>query len=114
MKDCIFCKIGSHELQAMVVYEDQELLAFRDIDPQAPVHILIIPKQHYPSPNSFTESDTALLGRLILAGQKIAAQERLADRGYRIVLNCGSDGGQSVEHVHLHVLGGRHMTWPPG
>ena len=114
MDDCIFCKIGAHKLQAMVVYEDQEILAFRDIDPQAPVHILVIPKHHYASPNDFSEADTALLGRLILAGQQIAKQERLAERGYRLVLNCGLDGGQSVTHVHLHVLGGRHMRWPPG
>jgi len=98
----------------MVVYEDAEILAFRDINPQAPVHILIIPKKHYTSSNDFVENDTLLLGQLMLAGKTIAKQEKLADRGYRLVMNCGIDGGQSVSHVHLHLLGGRQLGWPPG
>jgi histidine triad (HIT) family protein len=114
MSDCIFCKIGAREIQSMVVYEDPEIIAFRDINPQAPVHILVIPKKHYGSPNEFEEQDGALLGRLMLAAQQIAQQEKIADRGYRMVLNCGQDGGQSVAHVHLHLLGGRQLGWPPG
>ncbi len=114
MADCIFCKIGSHEIQAMVVYEDPDILAFRDINPQAPVHVLIIPKRHYTSANDFGPDDKDLLGRLTLAAKQIAKQEKLADRGYRMVLNCGEDGGQSVAHVHLHLLGGRALSWPPG
>jgi histidine triad (HIT) family protein len=114
MSDCIFCKIGAHQLQAMIVYEDPEILAFRDINPQAPVHILIISKKHYTSVNDFQDSDGAMLGRLVLAGKNIAKQEKLADRGYRLVMNCGADGGQSVAHVHLHLLGGRQLSWPPG
>ncbi|HYG78550.1 MAG TPA: histidine triad nucleotide-binding protein [Planctomycetota bacterium] len=114
MSECIFCKIGAHQLQAMVVYEDTEILAFRDINPQAPVHILIIPKKHYSSPNDFAEADVALMGKLMLAAKTIARQEKLADRGYRLVMNCGQDGGQSVAHVHLHLIGGRQMSWPPG
>jgi histidine triad (HIT) family protein len=114
MKDCIFCKIGAHEIQAMVVYEDSDILAFRDINPQAPVHVLIIPKKHFTSVNDFTNNETELLGRLMLAGKNIARQERLNDRGYRLVMNCGADGGQSVAHVHMHLIGGRTMTWPPG
>ena len=114
MPDCIFCKIGAHEIQAMVVYEHPDILAFRDINPQAPVHILIIPKKHYNSPNDFENADEALIGRLTLAAKQIARQEKLADRGYRLVMNCGVDGRQSVDHIHLHLLGGRAMAWPPG
>jgi histidine triad (HIT) family protein len=114
MSDCIFCKIGSKELQAMVVFEDPDIIAFRDINPQAPVHILVIPKRHFASPNEFTAADTDLLGRLVLACQQIAQQEKLADRGYRLVINTGQDGAQAVAHVHVHLLGGRHMSWPPG
>ena len=114
MADCIFCKIGSHQIQAMVVYEDSEMMGFRDINPQAPVHILIIPKAHYASPNDFQEGDGQLLGRMLLAAKQIAKQEKLSDRGYRLVVNCGQDGGQSVAHVHMHLIGGRQMQWPPG
>ena len=114
MSDCIFCKIGAHEIQAMVVYEDADLLAFRDINPQAPVHILVIPKAHYSSANAFESQDASLLGRLLLAAKQIAKQEKVCDTGYRIVINCGQDGGQSVAHMHLHLLGGRPLNWPPG
>ena len=114
MADCIFCKIGAGQIQAMVVYDDPEILAFRDINPQAPVHILIIPKKHYSSANEFTTADESLLGRLMLAAQQIALQERIGDRGYRLIINCGQDAGQSVAHVHLHLMGGRQMAWPPG
>ena len=114
MADCVFCKIGAREIQSMVVYEDSEILGFRDINPQAPVHILIIPKTHYTSVNEFAEKDINLLGRMVLAAKNIAKQEKLADRGYRLAMNCGHDAGQSVDHVHLHLLGGRQMGWPPG
>ena len=114
MSDCIFCKIGNHQIRSMVVYEDAEILAFRDINPQAPVHILIIPKKHYSALSEFQAADAALLGRLFLAGKAIAAQEKVAERGFRLVLNCGPDAGQSVSHVHVHLLGGRPMAWPPG
>lgn len=114
MADCIFCKIGKREIQAMVVHDDAEILAFRDINPQAPVHILIIPKKHYGSLNEMEATDGGLLGRMILAARQIANQEKIASRGYRLIINCGEDGGQSVAHLHLHLLGGRAMTWPPG
>ena len=114
MPDCVFCKIGTRELQAMVVYEDPEFIAFRDINPQAPIHVLVIPKTHYESLNEFRAKDAGLLGRLVLAATHIAQQERLRERGYRLVINTGSEGGQSVGHVHLHLLGGRPFTWPPG
>jgi histidine triad (HIT) family protein len=114
MADCIFCKIGARQIQAMVVYEDPDILAFRDINPQAPVHILVIPKKHYDSINDFGAADQALAGKLVLAAQQIAAQEKIADRGYRMIMNSGNEGGQSVAHVHLHLLGGRQLGWPPG
>lgn len=114
MPECVFCKIGSRELQAMVVYEDPDLIAFRDINPMAPLHVLIMPKTHYDALSEFTAQEAALLGRMMLAGHHIARQERIADRGYRLVLNTGADGGQSVGHVHVHLLGGRALQWPPG
>lgn len=114
MADCIFCKIAKREIQAMVVHETDEIMAFRDINPQAPVHVLVIPKKHYASVNDFTDADQGLIGKLALAAKNIARQEKLADRGYRLVWNCGVDGGQSVAHVHLHLLGGRALGWPPG
>ncbi|MCY3021943.1 MAG: histidine triad nucleotide-binding protein [Planctomycetota bacterium] len=114
MADCVFCKIGAREIPAMVVYEDADIIAFRDIHPQAPAHILIITKRHAASLDEYATEDAALLGRLILAARQIARQEKLADRGYRIVVNCGEDGGQAVAHIHLHLLGGRPMNWPPG
>jgi len=114
MADCIFCKIGKREIQSMVVHDDPEILAFRDINPQAPVHILIIPKKHYESANELETADTGLLGRMVLVAKHIARQEKIAARGYRLVMNCGEDGGQSVAHIHLHLLGGRSMSWPPG
>ena len=114
MTDCIFCKIGAQEIQAMVVYDDPEILGFRDINPQAPVHVLIIPKRHCVSLNEYGAQDSNLLGRMILAAKQIARQEKLADRGYRLVLNVGDEAGQVVKHVHMHLLGGREMKWPPG
>ena len=114
MSDCVFCKIGAHQLQAMVVYEDRESIAFRDIDPQAPLHLLLVPKHHFQSLNEVTDADAGLLGRMVLAAVRIARQEGLADRGYRVVFNTGTEGGQSVAHVHLHLLGGRSLAWPPG
>lgn len=114
MSDCIFCKIGAKQIQAMVVFEDNDLIAFRDINPQAPVHILIIPKKHYTSMNDFTEADSGLIGRMVLAAKQIAKQEKIGDSGYRLIINTGHNGGQSVSHIHLHLLGGRQLGWPPG
>ncbi|MCW8133009.1 MAG: histidine triad nucleotide-binding protein [Planctomycetota bacterium] len=114
MPDCVFCKIGSRELQAMVVYEDPDFIAFRDINPMAPVHVLIIPKAHYDSLEEFQAQDANLLGRMMLAATHIARQERVAERGYRLILNVGSEGGQAVRHLHVHLIGGRQLQWPPG
>ena len=114
MSDCLFCKIVAGKIPSDKVLENDHVLAFRDINPQAPVHILVIPKKHYDSVTEFTAADETLAGRLVLAAQQIAIQEKIADRGYRMVMNAGNEGGQSVAHVHLHLLGGRQMGWPPG
>ncbi len=112
MEDCIFCKIAGGKLGSLV-YEDSELAAFRDINPEAPVHILIVPKRHIEDLN-----DPALEGRLVgsmaALAVRLAASERVAGSGYRIVMNCGADAGQSVRHIHMHLLGGRKLGWPPG
>lgn len=112
--DCLFCKIAAGDIPAKIVYEDDDLLAFRDINPQAPTHILIIPRKHFATINECSESDQQLLGALILRAKKIAEAEQLDQFGYRLVFNINSGGGQEVYHIHLHLLGGRQMTWPPG
>jgi len=112
--DCIFCKIASKEIAATVVYEDDDILAFRDINPVAPSHILIIPKKHIPTINDLSPEDQSLLGKMILVAKQIAEEEGISKSGYRLVLNCEKDGGQEVFHIHLHLIGGRKMTWPPG
>ncbi len=114
MSDCIFCKIGAKQIQSMQVYEEEDLLAFRDINPQAPVHILIIPKKHFTSVNEMDAVDAGLIGRMFMAAKHIAKQEKIAGSGYRLIVNTGVHGGQSVAHVHLHLMGGRQMGWPPG
>ncbi len=114
MGDCIFCKIASHEIQSDIVYEDEELVAFKDINPQAPVHILIIPRKHIPTINDLSAEDSELIGKMVLLAKKLAADMEIAERGYRLVFNCNREGGQMVFHIHLHLLGGRAMGWPPG
>jgi histidine triad (HIT) family protein len=110
----IFERIIQRQIPADIVFEDDEMIAFRDIQPRAPVHILVVPKRLILSANELTESDSALIGRLVLRASEIARMEGVAESGYRLVLNCNRDGGQSVDHLHLHVLGGRQMEWPPG
>ncbi|MGI6596080.1 MAG: histidine triad nucleotide-binding protein [Elusimicrobia bacterium] len=112
MEDCIFCKIAQGKIKSDTVYEDNDFLAFRDISPQAPVHILIIPKKHIAK--LYDTEDFALLGRLMRIASKLAKDSGVEQRGYRLVLNTNSDGGQSVDHIHIHLLGGRAMQWPPG
>lgn len=114
MTDCIFCKMVSGEIKADVVTETDEILAFRDINPQAPVHILIIPKKHIATTNDITEEDAELIGKMTLTAKQIAAEQNISENGYRLVLNCNQHGGQSVDHIHFHLLGGRQMMWPPG
>ncbi|MBE3589596.1 MAG: histidine triad nucleotide-binding protein [Firmicutes bacterium] len=113
MADCLFCRIVAGELPARKVYEDEEVLAFRDIQPVAPVHVLVVPKRHLDGLAAAGAEDAPLLGRLLDAARRVAEAEGLAE-GYRVVVNQGRHGGQSVGHLHLHVLGGRAMQWPPG
>lgn len=112
--DCLFCKIVAGEIPSAKVYEDDKVYAFRDIEPQAPVHILIIPKEHIASANELTEENASIVGHIFAVAAKIANDEGIADGGYRIVNNCGQDGGQTVGHLHFHMLGGRSLAWPPG
>jgi histidine triad (HIT) family protein len=111
--DCLFCKIAAGTIPVTRLYEDQQVLAFPDINPQAPVHVLVIPKQHVTSIAHTTKVDEAMLGHLLAAAAEVAKLQALGD-GYRLVINTGQDGGQTVEHLHVHLLGGRHMGWPPG
>ena len=110
----IFDRILSREIPADVVYEDDDVLAFRDIRPQAPVHVLFIPKRAIATLNDAGAGDAALIGRLALAAAAYAKREGFAEQGYRVVMNCNDDGGQTVFHIHLHLLAGRRMAWPPG
>ena len=113
-ESCIFCKIAAGEIPARKVYDDGEVLAFHDINPEAPVHLLIIPRRHIATLNDLSEADAALIGRLYLAGRQIAVESGVAESGYRTVINCNRDAGQIVFHVHLHLLAGRELGWPPG
>lgn len=112
--DCLFCKILSGEIPAELVYESDTAVAFRDINPQAPTHVLVIPRKHVSTINEIGEDDQAMIGSLFTAAKKIAEQEGIAEDGYRVVMNCNEGAGQSVFHIHLHLLGGRPMGWPPG
>ncbi len=114
MDDCLFCKIVEGEIPADIVYENDTVLAFRDINPQAPTHILIIPREHIATINDLDPEHELVVGQLFSAAKEIAAAEGLADKGYRVVMNCGEGAGQSVFHIHLHLLGGRGFDWPPG
>ena len=111
-ESCLFCRIVRREIPAKVIHEDEHTLAFRDIDPKAPTHVLVIPKEHVPSLNEVT--DAAQVGRLMLVAAQIAKAEGIAEEGYRMVVNSGANAGQTVFHVHLHLLGGRRLSWPPG
>lgn len=112
--DCLFCKIAQGEINSKLLFEDEKLFVISDIKPQAPTHMLIIPKKHIETINAADPSDEALLGHMILTGKKMAALQNLSEDGYRLVFNVNSGGGQQVFHIHLHLLGGRQMTWPPG
>lgn len=112
--DCLFCKMASGEIKPNIVHEDDQVLAFRDIAPQAPTHVLLIPKKHIVNLDAFEGDDAPLLAHLLLTAQKIARDLGIANDGYRLVNNCNRNGGQTVYHLHFHLMGGRHMTWPPG
>lgn len=112
--DCLFCKIAQGTIPATVIFEDNDIIAFHDIKPQAPTHLLVIPKRHIATINDTHIDDSQLLGSMILCAKNLAKNEGLSEQGYRLVFNVNSGGGQEVYHIHLHVLGGRQMTWPPG
>jgi histidine triad (HIT) family protein len=114
MSECIFCKIAGGEIPAKKIYEDTELLAFHDLNPQAPVHFLVIPRKHIPNVMETEEAEAPLLGRLLYKAQELAVKLGCAEGGARFVINCKADGGQTVDHLHCHVLGGRPLDWPPG
>ncbi len=111
---CVFCEIVAGRIPARVAYQDDQILAFHDINPQAPKHVLLIPKRHIASPDELTPEDDSLIGGLVRRAKQLAAELGLGARGYRLVFNCGEDAGYSVFHVHLHLLGGRPLGWPPG
>ena len=112
--DCIFCKIASKEIDAEFLYEDDDIVAFNDANPKAPYHILIIPKKHIATVNDLTDNDTLLVGNMVQKAKHLAAESGIAEDGYRILMNCNKGGGQDVFHIHLHLLGGRQLHWPPG
>lgn len=114
MADCLFCKIRDGEIPGDKVYEDDDVIAFRDVNPQAPTHILVIPRKHIATINDLEIGDAAVTGKMVLAAKKIAAEEGIDQHGYRLVLNCNEGAGQTVFHIHMHLIGGRRMNWPPG
>ena len=114
MTDCLFCRIIAGEIPGSVVYQDERLVAFKDINPQAPLHVLVVPRRHIATLNDLTPGDDGLVGEMVRRASAIAAEHGYADPGYRTVLNCNADAGQSVFHIHLHVLAGRRFGWPPG
>ena len=112
--DCLFCKIVNGDIPADIVYQSDEVVAFRDISPQAPTHVLIIPRRHVATINDLEPGDETTVGNLFLAAKEIASQEGIAEPGYRVAMNCNEAAGQTVFHLHLHLLGGRQLGWPPG
>jgi histidine triad (HIT) family protein len=114
LSDCIFCKIANKEIPAEIIYEDEDLLAFKDINPVAPAHILLIPKKHVSTLFDLTDENAEIIGRIVLLSKKLAIELGLEEKGFRLVSNCKENGGQTVYHIHFHLLGGRAFTWPPG
>ena len=114
MSDCLFCRIISKKTPAKIIYDDEAITAFEDVNPQAPVHTLIVPKKHLSTTLDIAEEDNELIGRLIRVASRIAMEKGIAERGFRLVMNTNPEAGQSVYHIHLHLLGGRPMRWPPG
>ena len=114
MSDCLFCRIINKDLPADLIYEDEQVVAFRDIHPQAPVHVLVIPRKHLANLEAATAEDEALIGHICTVVAELARRDKIATSGYRLVANVGPDAGESVNHLHFHLLGGRHMVWPPG
>jgi histidine triad (HIT) family protein len=112
--DCLFCKIVAGEIPGAIVYQDDTLVAFKDINPQAPMHVLVVPRRHIATLNDLSDADDALVGEMMRRATALAKEHGYAERGYRTVFNCNADAGQTVFHIHLHVLGGRRLSWPPG
>ncbi|WP_306484295.1 histidine triad nucleotide-binding protein [Anaerococcus sp.] len=112
--DCVFCKIIDKEIPSDIIYEDSDVIAFNDLDPQAPIHFLVIPKKHIQSITTLDEADSEIISSIFASIKKLASEKGLDEKGYRVVTNVGEDGGQSVPHLHFHVLGGRGFKWPPG
>ena len=111
---CLFCKIIKQEISATIVYEDDRIVAFEDVNPQAPVHVLVIPRKHISTSLEITDDDNELIGSMYQVASKIAKDRKVAENGFRLVMNCNRDAGQTVFHIHLHLIGGRPMNWPPG
>ena len=114
MEDCLFCKIAAGEMDTDFVYHDDKVVVFEDINPQAPVHLLIVPKKHIPDLNSLEEKENEMIGHIYQVAKKLCSDNNIDESGYRLVSNCGDHGGQSVYHIHFHLLGGRQLQWPPG
>ena len=114
MSECLLCKMGAGEIQPDVVYENDDVLAFRDLNPQAPTHVLVIPKQHIATTNDLDAGNATVVGSMYLAAKRVAEDEGIAEPGYRMIMNCNPGAGQTVYHIHLHLLGGRPLGWPPG
>jgi len=114
MTDCLFCRIVAQEIEPDVVYETERVLAFKDLNPQGPVHILIIPKEHISTINDLNETHVQVTGEMVLAAQTVAHKLGIAEDGFRLIMNCNEHGGQSVYHIHMHLIGGRPLSWPPG
>ncbi|HEV2614077.1 MAG TPA: histidine triad nucleotide-binding protein [Gammaproteobacteria bacterium] len=112
--DCLFCKIVRGEIPAKLLYQDDYVVAFADLHPQAPTHLLVVPREHISTINEVNQANSALVGHMIWAATRLAKEAKLDEPGYRVVMNCNADGGQAVYHIHCHLLGGRQMTWPPG
>lgn len=112
--DCLFCKLIAGDIPATVLYEDEDVIAFEDIMPQAPVHFLVIPKKHISTLNDLTDEDAFVVGKLAIIASKVAKEKGVAEDGYRVVMNCNKNGGQTVYHIHMHVLADRPLSWPPG
>ncbi|MFH1784284.1 MAG: histidine triad nucleotide-binding protein [bacterium] len=114
MGDCLFCNIVDKQIPAQLVFEDDKVIAFRDIKPQAPTHILIIPRKHIPTLSDLAQEDAQVMGHMLMVAKELAGKEGIDEKGFRVVINCNADAGQEVFHIHVHLLGGRLFKWPPG
>ena len=112
--DCLFCNIAAGNIPADIIYQDDDVCAFRDIAPQAPTHLLVIPRQHISTTNDLDTDNSSIIGKMAQCAAKLAAEQGIAQDGYRLVMNCNNHGGQTVYHIHMHILGGRQLSWPPG